>query len=342
MKRTLNFVALVAVLFALAALAAGCGSKQTVTTSADEMACVYGDQQHGQHLIDQIPPSSNPKQYGSNDQVVYLPASNRFFMASKDAGIRDPRAPKFYLGYASGSVPVQIQGQIRFRFNPKLACQWYAKHGRRNADENGDLGFNVRGGNQADTGWARWLAENFGVTMQQAVQEVLGSYQWPALVYNYPTNANDNGVVKGKPGTLSRIALGEVLGKQFTKDLNENLGGDFFCGVDDQNNCSDMEFQVSDVTTQDPSLMSARAEVEKLRAQQQNADSQLKIGQQQQRTAEQQQQILSAQVKADQLQAQDAILQAEVKNANCIVLAREGLDCKGNRPGGNVTVNPSK
>lgn len=340
MKSKLKFLALLP-LAAIVLIAAGCGT-HTVTTTADEMGCVYGAANKGQHLIAQIPASSNAQQFSNKDTIVFLPASNRFYMAAKDSGIRDPRAPEFYLGYAAGSVPVDIQGQIRFRFNPARACEWYAKHGRRNADANGDLGFNVRGAGQADTGWERWLAENFGVTMQQAVQEILGRYQWPALVYNYPDNANANGVVKGKPGALSRIQLGDALGTQFTKDLNENLGGNFFCGIADQNKCQPMEFQVVDVTTQDPSLMTARAQVEKLRAAQQNADAQLQIGNQQLRTAEQQQQILGAQVKADALQAQDAIYQAEIKNANCIVLAKEGLDCKGNRPGGNVTVTSGK
>jgi len=329
-------------LISLAAVVAGCGTK-TVTTSADQMACVYGDQKHGQRLVAQIPPSANPKQVGSNDSVVYIPASNRFFMAALDDSIRDPRAPKFYLAYAKGSVPVQIQGQIRFRFNPELACQWYAKHGRRNADASGDLGFNARGADEANTGWARWLAENFGVTMQQAAQERLGYYNWPALVYNYPDNADQTGLVaKGKaPGQLDRIKLGQDLGKQFTADLNANLGGDYFCGVESSTKCLPLEFQVIDVTTQDPSLMTARAQVEKDRQNLANTEAQLQIGNQELRSADQQQKILQAQLKADQLSEQDAILQAQIKHADCIVLARYGLDCSGNRPANGVTVNQS-
>lgn len=350
MMRKLRLGVGIVIAAGFAVLAAGCGHSQWVNSKSDQTACVYdGQPHHGQTLILQIPPGGHSKQVDNRDEVVFLPTSNRFFMASKDGNVRDPLAPDFYKGHAKGGVAIDVQGQIRFRFNIAKACDWYAKHGRRNLGDRSDLGFNVRGPQQADTGWARFLAENFGVTMQSVVSAESNSYDWQKLVYNFPENADTNGDLpkdaKAK-GTPEQIAYGVALGKVFTNYLKANLGDDYFCGVDadltgpgDNSACPPMYFEVTDISTEDPSLMKSREQTQALAQQLQNEQQQASIQQQHAASliysAKQKQKLLEA-------QAANAEMQAEIDNAKCIALAKVGDDCTGNRPSPIVGASSGK
>lgn len=335
---------------AVVAAAAGCGGNQTwVNSKSDQTACVYdGAPHHGQTLILQIPAGGHSKQVDNRDEIVYIPTSNRFFMASTDGNVRDPLAPEFYKGHARGGVAIDVQGQIRFRFNAAKACDWYAKHGRRNLGDRSDLGFNVRGAAQADTGWARFLAENFGVTMQSVVSAESNSYDWQKLVYNFPENADTNGNLPKSAktkGTPEQIAYGVALGKVFTQYLKANLGDNYFCGVDtdltgqgDDATCPPMYFEVTDISTEDPSLMKSREQTQALAQQLANEQQQATIQQQHAssliNSAKQKEQLLEA-------QAANAEMQAEIDNAKCIALAKVGDSCDGTRPAPIVGAAPS-
>lgn len=318
------------------------------TTTSDTLKCVFdGSERGGQKLKFQIQPGAESKAIDDNDQQVDIPSSNRFFMAALDDNSRDPLAPKFYEAPAAHNIFVQIQGQVRFRFNLTNACEWYSKHGRRNLAGQSNLGFNTRGQDAFNAGWFHFLTENFGQTMQQVASEQTGQYDAFALSFHYPENANpDTGDVAAgtTPGPDLNLKYADNLGRVFTDRLNANLGGQYFCGIDpDPNNaanaCPPMKFQVIAIHTSDPSLEAGRQDVEKTRQALRNA--QLK-GDLEKKQAD----ALAASAAAHQAlldqQVSEARKQAEIKDAECLARADRGLDCQGNRPAQYYNGQPTK
>lgn len=310
-------------------------SERYATPTADERICVYdGSERGGQKLKLQLGPGENAKEIDDNDIVVKIPANNRFFFASKNDTLRDPNAPLFYETFAAKNVSVQIEGQDRFRFNDN-ACDWFSKHGRRNAIDGKDMQFNARGGDAANSPWLHWLAENFGPAMQQAVNQVTSSFDAFALVFHYPSNAGEDGTLPDgtTPAETADVALGKAIGPVFTKILTANLGGEFFCGIDpvDADLCPDLTFQVTAVHTTIPGDETARQEVETLR--QQLISAQLK-GALQQQTLDAIQSSAAAESAILEQQAAAARKKQEADPyvARCILFAERGLDCDGKRP----------
>ena len=330
-----SIVALVAVLVPLTLLATACGG-QSVNTGADNIACVYDGSTNGGQRLKHIVQPGEHYRAASNDEVVLLPTSNRFFMASEDQN-RDTLAPTFYLGTAQDGVRVRVQGQVRFRFNLALACDWYAKHGRRNAT-NGDLGFNARGRvAQANAGWFRFLAENFGVTMRDVVASETNAFNWASLTYDYPSGSDPKtGLIATghKRGDPLRLIYGNHLGQVFTERLKSNLGDNYFCGIDTSvgsGNCPPMVFQVIDVAPVDNSLVTDREATERLRQEAQNAQQIALIHSQTQKSllADQkgQQRLAKAKLQTAFLNAQ-----GDPAIAKCLALAKAHLVCLDAQP----------
>lgn len=337
MKRTVRVLSGVIAALSLSFLLTACDDRYATSTS-DTLVCVFdGSEKGGEAFKFSVAPGEKSRKIDDNDHVVKIPTSNRFFMATSDDNLRDPLAPTGYEANASGGVAVVLAGQVRFRFDLGKACDWYSKHGRRNAN-NDDLGFNCRAPDCDPTqaGWFHFLAENFGLTMQQVSKGVANRYDWAAMYYDYPVNADEAGVVPEgqQPGVPTSMALGEELGLAFTHQLNANLGGEYFCGVDpidgaEDDDCPPMTFQVKGVApTGDvgQSLIASRSKVESTK---QELESSRLEGQLQQEQAAQvsaseaaKQQILESQLRTAQLQAQ-------IDTAKCAEYAQFGLDCEG-------------
>jgi hypothetical protein len=334
MKRTI----IVAVLAAIAVTALAACSRYATATS-DTHICVFdGSERGGQKLKFQIPPGADSKKIDDNDQVVKIPASNRFYMANSDRNVADPGAPAFYEGNARGGTPVHVEGQVRFRFNLSKACEWFSKHGRRNAGDDGDLGFNARGNpaEVAQQGWFRFLNENFGITMKEVVGETMNHYDWAFLHYNFPGNASEAGILPAgqEAQEATRTRLGSELGAAFTERLKANLGGDYFCGIDSDAGggdakCPTMRFQVTYAGPgNDSSLVKDREQVEQTKQKLETARLQGEL-----QGAQQQALIAAEKAKAQLLaeEANTAELQAKKDTAKCRQLAQHGLDCEGKR-----------
>lgn len=335
-NRTISVVAVFVALL-LSAMLTSC-SDEYATPTSDSKLCVYdGSERGGQKLKFSLEPNEKSRKIDDNDQVVKIPASNRFYATTTNDDRRDPLASKFYPANARGSdstgtVAVQIEGQVRFRFNLKNACDWYSKHGRRNADNNGNLGFNARGADAYTAGWFKFLTENFGQTMDQAVVPVALGYNWQPLVYNYPLNADAEGKVPAgtAPGIPTQTDFGNKAALEFTQRLNRNLGGEYFCGVDavSDDPCPPLNFEVTRVTGP-KDLMDLQAQTEKDRADLEHQQASARLREEQ----------LDSSLRAER--ATQAILQEQIKTADlralkdsafcrAITAVNPNLDCKGN------------
>jgi hypothetical protein len=322
-KIRVGIVVLVALLGAGSLASCGVGD-QYATSTTDTHVCVFdGSERGGRQLKFQIRPGEESREIDDNDQVVQLPASNRFWMVASDRSIADPGTPNHYLGNDANGVRIQIEGQIRFRFNLERACEWYSLHGRRNADSSGDLGFNARGDSAASSGWFRFGNENFVVTMQEVISEVGSQFDAELLHYN----------LAGEDGVPARQALSEALGEAYTERLIENLGGDFFCGTAEataDNPCPEITFQVRYAGPgNDSPLVTERDREEATRRALEREAAEAELRAQQlanQLAAERGEQELLAE------QAQTAELEAQIATATCRIYASFGLDCQGNHP----------
>lgn len=337
-----------AVLFAAATLA---GCDKDIAAPSDQTICAFdGDQGAGQKLMFQIPSGGESKSADpGKDEIVGIPVSERFWTASENDQVRDAGAPMFYTGNA-GNTEVYVTGQIPFKFNEELACEWFSKFGRRRVPDTWErkekvrvqdpLGFNKVG--DAEQGWFLFLNQYFSQIMQQQVSKTTFPFRWEALHYNYPVNVDDStGETKqgDEPGIPSRQKLEEQLSVEFDAALEKRLGARYFCGTEgitDKDPCPQITFQITYAGPNKgasaegenvSALVKERQAIETARAKSETAEAKAQLDAQNQDAA------LKAEKTAQALlveEAKTAQQQAQVDTAKCQILAPFGLDCEGN------------
>lgn len=333
MKFIPKFLGAVFVLFLIAMVVTGCGHRPQVNAKYDETVCVYdGSERGSQKFKFQVFPGENPKSADNNDLEVILPASNRFYAASRNRRVADVNAPNFYIAYTNQNVPVEVEGQFRFKFKLDAACDWYAKHGRRNAtEEEGDtLDFNGRG---TEPPWVKWLNENFGAIATQVIKSNSRDFTWQELVYGVDPEARER-------AEAVDVEYGKTIGREFTQRLNTSLGGQFFCGTDASvwgdnadisPDCPPIYFETREANSADRLLMQRKQANERIRnnLEAEKAEAELKAARAEGllRAEQVDQKILQEQIKTARLRAQ-----ADVETQKCLLLAEKGLDCSGKHP----------
>lgn len=242
----------------------------------------------------EVPPGSGEFDQPSDTVIYTVPTSDRFYNIDPNRSIADDGAPEYVTGRAFGGKDTLAKVHVRFKFNQTKICQWVLQHGKRNDGNNdGDLQFNARlapndpnpKDRRANTEWAVWLNENFPSNMQRASEPLWQQYEWPAMVFNYPLNADSNGVLPkdAKPDTLTRKKLETDLGKAFSDELNGKLGDNFFCGVGyrptSPDVCPPIDIQIDDITLVDQKAITDRRDLDAKRDEANNLEQLSRIQQ---------------------------------------------------------------
>lgn len=317
-------------------------------TASDENGCLYDS--YFNKLKDQLPPGSLIRE-DDRDVLVTIPASNRFYNITRDKS-RDPLAPRYLLASDRNQIPITVEGQARFRFAKASVCEWFSKHGRRNA-ENGDLKFNARGAKAEKAGWFNWLAENMALSLKQVTPSVTNQYDWAKAYFHYPINADaDTGEVPDgeRRGPDTVVALGNDIGERLTESLEKELGGKYFCGVTvtqpgGDDDCPPINFQVTNIQPVDGDLLTGRQDYEATRQEQENARRTNQLEEDNKAANEQ---AAATELKVLERRKKKAELQAETKAAECLVYAKAGLDCTPQhlplpvQGGDSITINRGK
>lgn len=90
-NRTISVVAVFVALL-LSAMLTSC-SDEYATPTSDSKLCVYdGSERGGQKLKFSLEPNEKSRKIDDNDQVVKIPASNRFYATTTNDDRRDPLA----------------------------------------------------------------------------------------------------------------------------------------------------------------------------------------------------------------------------------------------------------
>lgn len=240
---------------------------------ANNWACSFGA---GPWDTKNLKHSFAPGEKGSwsNDNMVSGPSDVRYYYIDNDPNTADQNATPLILparGSAIsgvGVVDTSTEVQVRFVFNERF-CEWYIAHGRRN-DVNPSLNFNAT--NDQASGWQNFLNVSMNQKLLEATRPVVRDVDYITLYTNGPI---------GDAGELAYDVLATRLSANLSKELDKDLGGEYFCGpsykfdgnIDGKldNGCPPLEVTVKRVVPVDDTL------IQKLRDIVNNEEQQRKI-----------------------------------------------------------------
>ena len=119
------------------------------------------------------------------------------------------------------------------------------------------------------------------VAMEKTERPLTRVYEWQNLEFNFPVNANENGVVNGDPGELTWRQLEIDWGIALSAELKIKVGGEYFCGISYNPNkpdvCPPIEMDIQKIWMVDREPVKALQQLDKDRDARDIAEEQAKI-----------------------------------------------------------------
>lgn len=297
------------------------GCSDPTYSKVDELTCMYDT--HTGVLRDQLAPGTKLDDTPDNTEFNFVPTSQRFWNFTKTPS-KDAASAGFITMQDATLKTLVVQGEVGFKFYQPNGCKWNTENGRRNFRAGYDgMAFNIEG--DPKTPWQQWLLRNFEVNgLTRAAQSIGHVYNWKQLVYDFPSNADENGVVpEGVTAAAGmRSDLEKRLGEALTKQLTTDLADRYFCGPSfsdaKADECPQLQVRITDVSL-DESDANAAADFQKIQQQVEatvNAKKAAELMQAGQKAAIDQETAKQAQTKAiKDLQNKAAIEEEQRKQA---------------------------
>lgn len=237
-------------------LMGGCARQRA---SANEWGCSFGDGpfEQSRKLKNALAPGESAGY--SNDNLVTGPADVRFFFIDNDAATADFGSRPIEVPARGSStegvgfVDVRAEVQVRFVINENF-CDLYIDNLKR-IDDRTDLNYNAA--QDESSGWAEFLNNSMNQKLIEATRPVLRTQDYITLSVNGPIGDN---------GELAYDVLADELSANLSRELDADLGGQFFCGpaysfdgtIDGKlegSGCPPLEVTVKSIKPVDPELL---------------------------------------------------------------------------------------
>lgn len=267
-----------------------------------------------------------------NQEVVFLPLSDRFWSINTDTTKRDVAASDRASGFDAERRETFGEMEVKFIIHPANACQFYVEHLRRYEP----LDYNVEG--DATTGWMRVLARNVDTAMVDAWQETIIDHDGLVAALGLPMNAEPDGTLPEgeEPAPLLHFFLRD--NAEFRQSITDNivgkLNGKYLCGpttdVTDPNDCDPVLVSSMEPITMSPAYDETIARWRQVAVQR----DQTELGVQEEEGAADQfdteQANAAAEAERDRLraEAENAAELAEIEADAAVVEAREAREAQ--------------
>jgi hypothetical protein len=326
MKRKWKLVALTG----LIVLGSAACSRQR--TAANEWGCLFagGPVENSLDLKKALGPGESSGR--GNDNLVAGPSDVRFFYVDSDPKTADFGTNPIVVpakGSSSegvGVVQVRAEVQARFVLNENF-CDLYIGNLKR-VDETTPLNYNAKQGEES--GWGQFLTLSMNQKLIEATRPVLAPVDYITLYVN-------GSIKSGEETGLAYDVLAKELSTNLSRELNKDLGADYFCGPSYQfdgvidgkfggNGCPPIEVTVKSIVPVDDTLIANLTAIVNNEEQQRKIESDALLAQEK---AEAEADKAEAQAAADQrtrvaqAKADQAIQVAEAEAQREIQLAQE-------------------
>lgn len=199
----------------------------------------------GQEFVDVIEPGSGARFLGLLDSLVLLPVTQRDYTASAAQGADGPPI----VAPARGGVEMQFDVAAYFTLNTSndVIRRFYER-------------VCIKFACDEESGWDEMLRVNFRGPIEQAIQQSIRGFTVDELYAGQPSR--DGGDEEEAVAILEQVQ--DSLAADLKENINNVLGGDYFCGPTfDRSNpdtCPDFEFQITSAVPTSESVRAAFAE----------------------------------------------------------------------------------
>lgn len=232
MKKLLS----VPILLVMALVASACSTYVETASPADVVCIVGAGGKHGNDLKRVIEPGSPPSAYKFDDiseESISIPGTQRFWNESFDDGNRDVGAST-HIPMRVNRIRLRVPIQVDFTINAELACEFYLNHLSRPSYQPLNFSNEQEG---VPSGWLNWLNQNMGRALDDTAEGGFvnaNGYTPQGLIENYDMNANDLGQIpEGEEfaGVAMKEHLEEAWSELFNEEFISAIGAPYLCGL---------------------------------------------------------------------------------------------------------------